>query len=869
MRRTVYIRRLYVFAVVMAFVSCVMLVLPFFAVNAQNNIGSMTKIFNRNFEAYMVNNEFSSEIGKDFADYVSGDSLLKIVEADMSLDGTKSLAVNKGDFRWEQLDINKDSIAFRISIKIDEHFNNTLMLAVETQDTATNITGSGGTVISITNYIDDNGDREVILKNHEGKHLMKLSNDIRYKITVYFTKGSDKYEIVVEGNDGEENFVRQDNKFKSPLYLVNSMKLLVTENISSDQEVYTEEIDALPYVRLDNLEIYVKGRKYAQQYSSQVVGDNVDINLPVSDNTDNIKVFVNSTELYLQYPPKIRNNKVYIDAVTLYKCMGFDVAYDKLNAVYEMENDSVKISGTLSDVEILIENKLTNQKETLYVDRSPYAYDDTFFVSANFINETVNAKIWFDKTNKMFVITTGANKKSNMLTSINGMLYMNGEPYYEISFNKYDLFTQIMADYVENPDYPQESQRYEAAEAALAQLSRDGFKTIRVFCSSDALPGIMYNNDEMNTYLNAMDVMFQLCDKYNIKVVVCLNLISDIFTPKQYISQVGWISMDETIIELVNDENSISRQNMYKYLDKIINRYKDRDTILMWEIHNEANLEADIGSEVNEVRYSLLQLNKFYEDACAKIRQYDKSRVITSGDSMLRSAQWHLLQGVLKGFSQCDWNTDNFEERLKALWLVNEHIDVISTHTYSVGISGLSNDSVYIDQDNSLTQFGFNLLMKEAHVLSKPLYNGASVGTLDTSLVNYTEVNLNYLEEIVENGVQLTHWWTFRSDRTGYDDPASWRCDSGAVYEGIIDANRRLKELHGINDAQVDNTNNFWNDPYFEVVNESDIVNGQDFLKSLSFKNKMINFGIIAVTLVAAAIVVLIITTKITVKRNG
>ena len=31
----------------------------------------------------------------------------------------------------------------------------------------------------------------------------------------------------------------------------------------------------------------------------------------------------------------------------------------------------------------------------------------------------------------------------------------------------------------------------------------------------------------------------------------------------------------------------------------------------------------------------------------------------------------------------------------------------------------------------------------------------------------------------------------------------------------------------------------------------------------------MINFGIIATTLVAAAIVVLIITTKITVKRNG
>ena len=85
----------------------------------------------------------------------------------------------------------------------------------------------------------------------------------------------------------------------------------------------------------------------------------------------------------------------------------------------------------------------------------------------------------------------------------------------------------------------------------------------------------------------------------------------------------------------------------------------------MWEIQNEGILGADVGSAVSDVRYSLLQLAEFYGDCADKIRELDDKHLITSGDSVLRHAQWNLLVDVMKG-ENISWKTDTKEERLKA-----------------------------------------------------------------------------------------------------------------------------------------------------------------------------------------------------------
>lgn len=864
MSRTSYERKIHTFIVIALLFLCIMLVLPLFPVNAQNSVSDMSKYLSYDFEKYETNQSFVSSLSNSIADYTDSASLLKVVSSDLSIDGAKSLAINNTDMRWWSWNINKESIAVRFSVKIDEYFNNTMKVMISTQDPSTSTEGNGGTFVVITTDQDEDGNSKAVLKSYTGKTIMSLSTDIRYIITAYFNKGSNKYDLVIDGNDGEEDSVFTGNKFASTLYTVTGMKISVTDNTPGE----AVDSEALSYIRIDNLEVYVKGKRYAQKYSAQQTGNIPDVEVPTHEDNKDITVYANNKRLYFQYAPVIKNQNVFVDGVILYKCLGFDVSYDKLDATYSMENNTVEILGSISSNEVTIRNKLTNETEKISVDVGPNSFEETFLVSINFINETINAKVWYDKTNKMLVITTGKYKKDNILTVLGGVLYMNGEPYYEISFNKYDLFTQILADYVPNTEYGSESQRFSAAEKALAQLSQDGFKTIRVFCSSNALAGIMYDSDEMNLYFKAMDSMFDLCDKYNIRVVVCMNLISDVFTPKQYISQSGWVNKNESIVDLVSDAQSESRQNMYKYLEKFINRYKDRNTVFMWEIQNEANLEADIGCQISDVCYSLLQLNEFYTDCVAKIKQYDSLHIISGGDSVLRPAQWHLLEGVMRGDSICDWNIDTAEQRLKALWLINESLDVLSAHTYGIGMTSLSNESVFIDQTGSLSQYGFSLLMKEADMIKRPLYNGESAGTMDTSLDNYVEINIDYLDSIIENGVQLTHWWTFRSDRSGFDDPSSWICDSGDVYNAIVAANNSIQARYIVNEVQAGNTNNFWNDPYFEVVNTDDIVDGMSFIKDTSLKAKLKNVIITASSLVLTAVAVLIISTTINFKKK-
>ena len=132
----------------------------------------------------------------------------------------------------------------------------------------------------------------------------------------------------------------------------------------------------------------------------------------------------------------------------------------------------------------------------------------------------------------------------------------------------------------------------------------------------------------------------------------------------------------------------------------------------------------------------------------------------------------------------------------------------------------------------------------------------------------YSEAVTYYLDSIIENGVQLTHWWTFRSDRAGFNDPTSWRCDSGDVYNAIVAANKRIKETYIVNEVLEANTNNFWNDPYFDVIKTEDIVDGMSFIQDTSLKMKVKNVIITASALVLTAISLLIMSTTIKIKKK-
>ena len=77
----------------------------------------------------------------------------------------------------------------------------------------------------------------------------------------------------------------------------------------------------------------------------------------------------------------------------------------------------------------------------------------------------------------------------------------------------------------------------------------------------------------------------ELCDRHGIRLVWCLA--AGEFTDTRLVPGKGWVFGDEQLHKLVADRNSRKRRLLYRYLDEIVSRYRNRKTVMMWEISNE------------------------------------------------------------------------------------------------------------------------------------------------------------------------------------------------------------------------------------------------------------------------------------------
>ena len=116
---------------------------------------------------------------------------------------------------------------------------------------------------------------------------------------------------------------------------------------------------------------------------------------------------------------------------------------------------------------------------------------------------------------------------------------------------------------------------------------------------------------ESEKYWAGLDELYDLFDKYGIKVVPSLSLGGSVMTACEYVEGLGYVSVGEDRIDLITNPESKSRAFQKAYIETYINRYKDRDTVLMWEINNEMNLDMDIGQAIGKVTYSAYQLSEF------------------------------------------------------------------------------------------------------------------------------------------------------------------------------------------------------------------------------------------------------------------
>ncbi|MBQ9151253.1 MAG: hypothetical protein IJX72_03305, partial [Clostridia bacterium] len=187
----------------------------------------------------------------------------------------------------------------------------------------------------------------------------------------------------------------------------------------------------------------------------------------------------------------------------------------------------------------------------------------------------------------------------------------------------------------------------------------------------------------------------------------------------------------------------------------------------------------------------------------------DPDRLVTSGDSVQRNANYHLLAGTMAGRDGNDWTTDTYAQRLYMNYLLNGlgGMDATSVHAY-----GESTDDLHITESrlkSTATRMSLSIMADEARALGQPLYVGeAGTGTANGN-TDYDAIQKT-LDGYVELGLQLVHWWSYDTCRQpSFGDDSSWNMNMTEFAESVAlvkAANEALKAKWLVNRADEDVT---------------------------------------------------------------
>ncbi|MDR1666144.1 MAG: Ig-like domain-containing protein [Bacteroidales bacterium] len=419
-------------------------------------------------------------------------------------------------------------------------------------------------------------------------------------------------------------------------------------------------------------------------------------------------------------------------------------------------------------------------------------------------------------------VSVGAIGQSEILSVQNGHLYLGGKKFAEISFNKFDLFWKLWdaayAGEVINDAHPAVIRQDEA----LKELSQHGFKTIRTFCLPFWYKDFKAVYDDptkrQNVYYAAIDKMLELCEKHQLKIVYCLGL-TDFILKDWGLRDDGTYGMiyHEHVADLIGDPSSEQRQRVMTYLDDIIPRYRSSPAIAMWEIANETTLIPDIdpthiydGQRIP----TMLQLSEFYRDVTARIKLLDPVRLVNNGGSILREYAYGLYHGT--GWSKRD--TYGQHQEIFDMLYADTGLGVVDIHYYAIAEGGYR-----ILENDGVTPLWLDLKKYKAIAddMGFPIYVGEyaalPVNKSDTEFwTNYPDYFDTFdgdnadalrwvgkaLNDAVNSGIPLIHWWCYQSDREqDQGDPQRMDLDlqrTPTLFQMVVNANHELKEKLGI-----------------------------------------------------------------------
>jgi hypothetical protein len=404
--------------------------------------------------------------------------------------------------------------------------------------------------------------------------------------------------------------------------------------------------------------------------------------------------------------------------------------------------------------------------------------------------------------------------RNDVLSIKTGRFFLDGEPFGEISFNKFDLFWQLYGVAADGKPLNSANPLVQAQDKALRNLHELGFKSIRIFALpwGPAGPASYANPEKRKSLYAALDKTLELCDAHDIRVVWSLSAAS--FTDTKLDPAKGWVYGEEQERELVSNPESRGRKLLYRYIDETVARYRHRKAVLMWEISIEVTLAADIG-DANRVYNgermpSLMDVARFFDDVAKRIKSADPLRLVNSGGSNMRESQWHLYLGQ-------GWKDDTFEEQSKCFEMLyaNSAVDLIDIHSYpdnkpGYAITGGDGHRMWLDNKGYMTiakRLGKPLMIGELGLHAFAKTDRKTWDETPDYFESYDDTKaakpwvVKTLNDVIEAGVPLSYWWCYQSDnpsdRNNHQRFDLDRDRNPELVACIVDANKRLKaKLH-------------------------------------------------------------------------
>lgn len=352
----------------------------------------------------------------------------------------------------------------------------------------------------------------------------------------------------------------------------------------------------------------------------------------------------------------------------------------------------------------------------------------------------------------------GTTAKPTGLTVKNARLMKDGEPFYGVGINFYDMFT---CAFEQQWDITRSLNALDALKSYDCKVIR--FSTLPFY---ENAMGYYFNRE--TTYWSKLDELVEKCEELEIGLI-----------PSMFWTFSHFDYYDEAYHEAINDPESEGMKFIKSYTEKFVQRYKESPAIWGWEFSNEKILLSDLpDKKLTDEYYSVDDLNKVYSYWAEIVSENDPyGRMIATGDTNPRPTQYNQ-------WKYGSWQTDSREEHEEVMQTINPgKIDTVSQHQYASGAPDPQDKTAAFFEYDTWEKF-FNYLKGISSDMNKACYVGEVGYMCNKNLYDLKTVTIQNIrdcyfavkEATLKTDMQLILLWNY--------DPKTVQTDEQVFFQG-------------------------------------------------------------------------------------